>query len=199
MTHYRKHIRHAYNTGYVSDEIPGLAYVNIPKNASLMVADILKPYDFYQVEHVNEIQDIIYLVILRNPIKRWYSGINEYVKLNNLYPTTPKEYQYLVDGIVFDEHTEKQCSFLNDFEKNRCKFIHIDENFNFVLQNFLCEWSIDKKTPYSDSESRVRPIDTEFRETLKRYTDEERLGSFYQEDFEFINSVVHENSRLLQK
>lgn len=195
MAPYRKHINHKYNLGYVSDEISGLAYVNIPKNASLMVADILKPYNFYQVENVNEIQDIMYLVILRNPIARWYSGINEYVKINNLYPSTPKEYQYLADGIVFDEHTEKQSSFLSEIDIDRCKFIHIDENFNVVLKKFLSEWSMDTSVPYNGS--RLQPIDVNFRKNLKQYTDEEKLGSFYQEDYKLINSVVHENSRLL--
>lgn len=124
--------------------------LNIPKNASTYITNILKTngWDYSDVSHiVNEQKHKVKaVVVLRDPIDRWISGFATYCAsyiLGYGYGSDHfvEDYNCLTeriifDNLVFDDHTEPQSTFVNQlsnqFEK---QFVLINGNRDKLIRN----------------------------------------------------------------
>ena len=94
-----------------------LMYINIPKNASSWTKLNCKDWGW---EFFNYHSDNLYhkhsLIVLRDPVDRWLSGIAEYFFLyhKNLdFAHISRPFLDLIfDRVAFDDHTEKQILFI---------------------------------------------------------------------------------------
>ena len=119
-------------------------YVNIPKNASSWTKPLLleQKFEFYNY-HSDKLYHKKALVVLRDPVDRWLSGIAEYFTL--YYPHmaaghfTPSVFDLVFDRVTFDDHTEKQVKFIQGLDTDHCTFMMCDDKYRQNFSNFVRE------------------------------------------------------------
>lgn len=123
-------------------------YVNIPKNASSFIKSCLESLDF-KYSNIQYHHSATPIVVLRDPIDRWVSGIYEYLLMYhvNLVDGLCEPYcrgkldfaplfnqellmAVIFDRITFDDHTERQVAFLQNIDLNKSKFLIYGQNFS---------------------------------------------------------------------
>lgn len=126
-----------------------LMYVNVPKNATAWMKRVFNSSnsaDFYNIQNLEEYQIII---ILRDPIERWFSGMSEYIKRDSgVNPNSEIFNNKDVLNILtktgsLDEHTDLQCRFIEDLPKDNIVYFDCDANLHknifhwFDKNNFM--------------------------------------------------------------
>lgn len=167
-------------------------FLNIPKNSSSTVKDGLLGLG-WEFANVADYPDAKIIVALRDPIKRWASGIFEYLLMYNVITIDnicePFNYDMwpligeklglsvIFDRITFDDHTERQCVFLHNIDLNRCSWVMVDEHFNKNFSHLLT--SMGYNNTFVDLESK------------NASTGEYGTAGYKKERFkEFINYVI---------
>ncbi len=105
------------------------AYIMIAKNASKWMEDVLESsssqINFTNVSSLNSKK---YIVILRDPIDRWCSGITQYLHgeevLRDLKDRNVLD--LLFSQVHFDWHTVPQVKFLEGINTDDCVFFKMD-------------------------------------------------------------------------
>jgi len=119
-----------------------LMYVNIPKNASSWTKPNLLDWgwEFYNY-HTDNLYNKHALVVLRDPIDRWLSGIAEYMYLHHRELDTAhlsnSFFNLVFDRIAFDDHTEQQVLFLEKLDLNNCTFFYCGPQYRELFSTFL--------------------------------------------------------------
>lgn len=129
-------------------------YLNIPKNSSSFIKKCLTDLG-WAYSNVNDFPDAKIIVALRDPVKRWVSGISEYLFMyhtnvidNIADPFTDGFLPLIGDKlgmsllfgrITFDDHTERQSLFLKDIDLNRCVWLFVNKDFSKHFSSFLTE------------------------------------------------------------
>jgi hypothetical protein len=113
-----------------------ITYINIPKNASSFIkACILSTKDHWGYSN-KLIKNKENLVILRDPIDRWCSGIAQ-----SLFNS--KKYDWPIEDIFnfisVDDHTESQIYFLQGIDITKTTFILVNANLRSNLKNWFNE------------------------------------------------------------
>jgi len=127
-----------------------LMYVNIPKCASSWTKPNLQDlgWQFYNF-HKDHMTHKHALVVLRDPVERWLSGVVEYFTLyhENIDTTQFNSafYDLLMDQLTFDDHTEKQVYFVEGLDPNRCTYMLCDENYRKNFTSWLHNQGIQSK------------------------------------------------------
>lgn len=142
---------HSYGEGLVSPDRKFFIF-KIPKNASTFIVKNLTKLNWEHASY-GEFPSEKTIVILRDPIDRWLSGIVEYLflyhenVLGNL--ADPFNYEYLpllgeklglallFEKVIFDDHTDRQCSFLKNLDIDNTIWFKFDDNLNKNLASFL--------------------------------------------------------------
>lgn len=144
---------HSFGEGLASPDRNFFLF-KIPKNASTFLVNNLVELDW---EHVNYgdyyDSNVTTMAVLRDPVSRWISGIVEYLFLyhknilDNLIDPFTFDYLPLLgeklaislifEKIVFDDHTDRQCSFLHDVDINNTIWFQFDSNLNKNVSCFL--------------------------------------------------------------
>lgn len=142
---------HVFGEGMVSPDRQYF-YLNIPKNSSSFIKANLESVG-WEYSNINRYPDLKIIVALRDPIKRWISGIVEYLymyhkdTIDNV--VEPFNYEYfpllgeklgmnlLFERITFDDHTERQAVFLKNIKLSQCQWLYIDKDFSKTFSNFL--------------------------------------------------------------
>jgi hypothetical protein len=143
------------------------AYINIPKNSSTSVKNSLTHNGWEVFWLRSDVEDDLfidesklkYLVLLRDPVSRWISGISEYLTMYHSdaidelcceegLNETPLYGQRLAIDIIFnqfcfDDHTDTQISYLHGIDLSSCHFIFIDDNLEKNLNKFLRSANLD--------------------------------------------------------
>ena len=100
-------------------------WVNIPKNASSFTQTLFaheldwEPYNYFDMDT----SDKTSIVVLRDPIERWISGIAEYINLYHknfdFNQVNNQMLAWIFDRVAFDDHTDAQIYFIQgiDFQK----------------------------------------------------------------------------------
>lgn len=183
-----------------------LVYVNIPKNAT----EWTKQY--FPGESANFITDTWdqgknyrYLVPIRNPENRWYSGVIEYFDrysgirydpnfLNNL-----DVIKLLLTMGPTDEHTELQFMFIKELDLTRTTFFWCDEKYSADITQYLKDRNIEPGSnagtkPTHVSSGRKLESIKQLKQNINKYSMFRRklLGKLYL-DFQFIKSVQFYN------
>jgi hypothetical protein len=175
-----------------------LMYVYIPKNASSWTKPNLKDWgwEFYNYHTDNLNKHAV--VVLRDPVDRWLSGIAEYLAL--YHPTMQYPFQETIDlifdRICFDDHTEKQVKFLHKLDTDNCTFFICDKEYRNNFSNFVTENLGENKYYKYDLQhvSEHCPIRSRFKRIFQKLLDNnpkylENVRNYYAADYKLIDSV----------
>jgi hypothetical protein len=174
-------------------------YVHIPKNASSWTKPNLLDFGWEFYNYHTDFLPKHALVVLRDPVERWLSGIAEYFALYHpdfpLHDWTRSTFALVFDKICFDDHTERQVKFLHGLDTDRCTFIWCDGDYRAKFSNWIKEHYGENKYDRYEYQhvSEVEPVRHSFKElfratiTNSKYL--EQVKQYYKSDYELINSV----------
>ena len=197
------------------------SYVVIGKNASTWMQEffnmagelkygkygpaVVAPYN-YNIKQFGILPQK-FIVILRDPVERWCSGITEFLVnkakfregVEESFTLSDRETLDLLFGHVqFDWHTIPQVDFLDGLDTDQCIFFRLDQDFENTMKRFTeKELKIDTSkvilrpnsynTAERESHSSIRKvIDFEI-QTNPRYLDQ--IKAHYAMDIKLFNSV----------
>lgn len=177
-----------------------LMYVQIPKNASSWTKPNLKDLGWSDFNyHYDHLYKKHALVVLRDPVTRWLSGICEYFALYHQNINTDQFnksfYELLMEQLVFDDHTEQQHYFIEGLNHDNITFFLCNENYRLYFSNFLKEQGFNNKyhryeyqhtTESSALRSKFKKI---FEPLLQESKYINKIKHHYQKDYELINSI----------
>lgn len=178
-------------------------YVYIPKNASSWTKPKLLDWnwEFYNY-HTDNLLHKHSLIVLRDPIERWLSGIAEYFFLKhkdlNLNDLNKASLDLIFDRIAFDDHTESQVLFLQNLNLNNCTFFWCDEKYKINFSEFLNQNGMTNS--YYKYEKQHVTSNNKERKKVKEYFDnivynhlpfKEKLELYFQKDYKLIESVKY--------
>jgi hypothetical protein len=177
-----------------------LMYVNIPKNASSWTKPALQNlgWEFYNY-HMDHLYHKHSIVVLRDPVERWLTGVCEYFTLYHrgigLKDATKPFYDLLIDQVTLDDHTEKQIYFIDGLNPSKVTFFYCDKNYKYNLSNFITQQGYtnnfnDLKYIHTTEESPERKGFIEFFKPLLDngvYVD--KIKQHYKLDYQLINQV----------
>lgn len=177
-----------------SDDTQNVCYVNIPKCATSYVKGVLQGCG--GVWHHSEIpiDKPEYLIVLRNPIERWCSGIAQYQLNTGNFDMSDQE---VFDNITFDDHTELQSYFLQGVDLLRGTFImmneHFKHNFSTWIKSKSYRTDVDVALPINESKHDVREsVKNKYMQLVKdepKYLDQ--LLQHFDKDIKLIETVEY--------
>lgn len=110
----------------------GITFVHIPKNASSFVKGCLINNGWCHSDTL--VNAPMYLVVLRDPLERWLSGMAEYqINSNQL----DLDVHTIFNTITFDDHTERQLYFLQNVDYFSTVFLKFGPDLRKNLNKFL--------------------------------------------------------------
>ena len=203
-----------------------LIYVNIPKNASSWTKHHMPGHlfnyhtqTFYQDINVpgwpNHLSNDQYVVILREPINRWVTGLAQYLQgwdpehslhINNV------DWDSIFDTVVFDSHTQPQCDFIKGIDRSKITWLRCDstlvKNFGKMMEQFTgtpFNLTTEDQDPTNvfNITKKIKPtitelFTTELQQNIVDRINEKlsnnpaylnRLHSYYHEDCELFETV----------
>lgn len=178
-----------------------LMYVNIPKNASSWTKPNLKDWGW---QHYNYHLDNLYhkhaLIVLRDPVERWLSGIGEYMYLYHknldLAHFSKCFFDLVFDKISFDDHTEQQVLFLEKLNLKNCTFFWCGSNYRELFGKFLNDRGMPNQYAKYDYQhvTETSPIRMQFKEIFKQTLDNNskyirQLKQHFSKDYHLIQSI----------
>lgn len=180
-------------------------YVYIPKNASSWTKPNLQDFGWefynYHTDHLNKTA----LVVLRDPVDRWVSGIAEYLYLYHkdfVISDLNKAVRELVfDKIAFDDHTERQLYFIEGLDISRCIFFKFGPEYKSQFSDFLNTLGMaNKYHSYANQHvSDASPERKRFKEFFKRELENSKylnkVQDYFREDINFIETVKYYGTR----
>lgn len=174
-----------------------LMYVNIPKNASSWTKPNLQDWGWQFYNYHTDKIDKTAIVVLRDPIERWISGIAEYLTLYhpNFSLHNVETLDLIFDRVVFDDHTERQVNFIHGLDTKRCIFLWCGENYRENFSKLLAEHNMPNKYfnynyQHTSESSSIRK---KFKEILSRELENskyvEPVTRYFEADYQLINQV----------
>lgn len=132
-------------SGVISPE--GVFFLHIPKNASTLLTNLLV-HNGWRHSNVSDPTIQKYIVVLRDPLERWVSGMATYTASWILGPSYGSEAfnddfndlteRFIFDQIVFDDHTTPQVQFINQLNPNiPITYFALNYDLRTNLENFL--------------------------------------------------------------
>jgi hypothetical protein len=138
---YWQHKGMEFGTCHTSPESPWV-WINIPKNASSFTQTLFahqllwSNYNYFDFDMSSKTP----IVVLRDPVERWISGIAEYINLyHENFDWTKVDNQmfdWIFDRVSFDDHTESQVYFLQGLDLQKTVWFKCDNNY----ENKLIMW-----------------------------------------------------------
>jgi hypothetical protein len=175
-----------------------LMYVYIPKNASSWTKPNLIDWgwEFYNY-HTDNLSKHA-LVVLRDPVERWLSGIAEYLTLYHTDMQAPfyETERLIFDRVTFDDHTEKQVKFLEGLDTDNCTFMMCEGGYRANFSNFIAMHLGDNKYFKYDyqhvsesclNRSRFKRIFRTLLDNNPKYL--ERIKQHFADDYKLIEQV----------
>jgi hypothetical protein len=123
-------------------------YVQIPKCASMWVrqyfaqlgvslADTWPESNFA----TDDLTDYQYIVVLRDPVKRWISNCPAVDQVSNII-NNPRCIDQVFDNLkdwLYDEHSAPQFDFINGLDFSKVVFFNSDQYLSANLQHFVMQ------------------------------------------------------------
>jgi hypothetical protein len=179
------------------DQDKGITYIHIPKNATTFIKACLKSLDSWKYSD-SLISNDRYLVVLRDPIDRWITGMAQF-EANNTELADPKENldlteDWIFDQITFDDHTEEQLYFLNGIDLNKCEFLIADHTLNRDLSKWFdrngYDVDIDNIPKYNASDGRRAKLKDKYQQLVDKNPKYMlKLKQHFANDCEIVDSV----------
>lgn len=180
-------------------------YVRINRSGSTWMSKYLEANDFIQTE-IQTLMKHHKLLVLREPLERFMSGIAFY---DDLYKKLIKNPKKVIDEYSHDSHIRLQAQSLKNVDLNNCTFIKYGKNWTDNFHQFLKQrntvmsvkpplnW-LNKITPFdniniSSKEGGFQQNDID-RFFLKKYFDENPkfnkvIMDYLEEDYKLYNKV----------
>ena len=184
------HLGHRLGECWV-DETHHLTYVHIPKNASSFVKGcLIGCYGMWKHSETFVPADQ-YLIVLREPIERWVSGIAEYCFNSGNMMTI----EQALEQITFDDHTEQQVYFIKEVDLIRSTFLRVDDRLRDNLERWLKQFNyrtnIQIALEYNTSEGPKRDLINKFTEEINSNPAyKARLEEYFADDYKLYNNVT---------
>lgn len=184
------HLGHRLGECWV-DEVNDISYIHVPKNASSFVKGVLMGCGGFWHHSETLVNSKENLVILRDPIDRWCSGITQYL-YNSKQDLSVDE---VFDKITFDDHTDLQTYFLQGVDLDRTTFMLVNESLKANLNNWVYNrayrTNVDIAIQYNASGEDDRRTTKEYYvELLEQRPDLVlKLQQYFEADYKLIGSV----------
>lgn len=201
------------DTGY----IPGggmlspdreIFYLNIPKNASTYLTNILKSNEWLHWNILENFAGIkTTIVFIRDPVDRWISGFSTYAALHLFgygygsdhfiadYNDLSK--RIIFDQVIFDDHTDHQVKYVKQILDYNPVFFRYNENLipqinSFLGQDLNTTSTVDANK--SESNYDTEQVSKFIKKQITNNPDlKAQVVQAYKEDYEFINSIEFYN------
>ena len=183
-----------------------LMYVHIPKNATSWTKPNLLDWgwEFFNY-HTDNLKDKTALVVLRDPVDRWISGIAEYLFLYHpsidFVHAGQAFFDLIFDKITFDDHTEKQVYFIEGLDLTQCVFFKFGPDYRQQFSQFLTEHGMPNRynnynyQHVSDDSPERRLFKKIFSNQLKNSKYLSQVQDYFKQDYELINQITFYGSR----
>jgi hypothetical protein len=182
-----------------------LMYVHIPKNASSWTKPNLQDWGWefynYHTDNLNKTA----IVVLRDPVERWVSGIAEYFTLYHCHASgieySTQLLDIIFDKVTFDDHTDKQVNFIHNLDTDKCIFMWCDNNYRVNFSNLINEHlggNTYSKYDYQhvSEQSRDRKhFKGIFTRVLQNSKYLEQVKQYFAEDYKLIEQVTFYGTR----
>jgi hypothetical protein len=184
------HLGHRLGECWV-DEVNDISYIHIPKNASSFVKGVLMGCGGFWHHSETLVNSNENLIVLRDPIDRWCSGITQYL-YNSKQDLSIEE---VFNRITFDDHTDLQTYFLQGVDLSRATFMLVNDNLRKNLNNWIYNrgyrTNVDIAIEYNASSEDNRQTTKEYYVKLLEQNPELvlKLEQHFEEDYKLIGSV----------
>ena len=184
-------------------------YINIPKNVSSFLRETFKDTGWKHM-HLGMNMDIdATVVVLRDPIERWVTGIAQHITSNILgkdfgsthYLENDNELvqRLIFDQVVFDDHTEQQSWFLEPFNLEKAVFFYCDSNLSKNLDTYFNNrFQLTNKPHVNVSQDQFDNANLveHFKKLVYNNKDyQNQLRSYFVRDYNLIHSVKFYDAR----
>lgn len=148
-----QHINRGFRPGGIVAK-DDFCYVLIPKNSSTFIGNLLLANNWKSDSFLNiKIEDKKFIVLLRDPLDRWATGITQYLcshimttelsAINIIGQWNKLVEELIFDKLIFDDHTEKQVYFIQGIPLEQCVFFDSTNNPDVKLKKYLAEQGLD--------------------------------------------------------
>lgn len=200
----QRSVHHRYLHRLSSDNSFQFGYVPISKNASTYLTEVLRKNLNWQLSYnYNYHKCRQYLVCLRDPLERWYSGVAEYFFRfhKELISKTPDDdlLTLVFERVYLDEHTMPQVDFLTGLNTEDITFFEfgdsLSENFkdflvkNNLTQNINLESTLTSRHYNSTSSSELKKHWIRILKSNMTPELQNHIQQFYHMDYNLINNV----------
>lgn len=183
-------------------------YLNIPKNASTYLTNVLKENNWSHWNILDDSSTIkTTIAFIRDPVDRWVSGFATYAALHLFgygygsdhfvgdYNDLSK--RIIFDQVIFDDHTDHQVKYIKQILNYNPVFFRYNENIISQINSFLGH---DLNTTNiidankSESNYDTKQVSQFIKKQITNNPDlKARVVQAYKEDYEFINSIEFYN------
>jgi hypothetical protein len=155
----------------------------IPKNGSSTIRHRFNHNpDFFQNYEIDN-----YIIFLRDPIKRWISGMVEYMARWDMFFKSLKDID--LNQMEFDHHTTPQYEFLPDDYLGKSKFYNIDNGGLHIFNNEYKVWNTG--IPIKN-QSEGNPFkDDLYKELMSIGIPTQRIKEYYSLDYKLLEACGH--------
>lgn len=183
-----------------------LMYVHIPKNASSWTKPNLQDWGWEFFNYHRDGLNKHAIVVLRDPIDRWLSGIAEYFTLYHrnidLAHLGFVFFDVIFDKVAFDDHTERQVNFIDGIDTNNATFFWCDKNYRINFSQFIEErigangyHRYDYQHVSEDSPERKK-FKAFFKQALDQNSKyQQQLKNYFRHDYDLIKQIQFYGTR----
>lgn len=179
-------------------------YVNIPKCASSWTKQVLLRSNMFRWANYYDDPEAKVnhsLIVLRDPVDRWLSGVCEYfaVHLPNINTTQFNSafYDLLIDQTTVDDHTEKQVYFIDGIDFSNCTFFKCDNTYSELLHSRFkdANWFMLDPVHVTSAD----PLRSKFKKIFQPLLENSKyinhIKHHYKEDYDLIQSIQFYGTR----
>ena len=180
-------------------------YVNIPKNATSWTKPNLQDWGWecynYHTDHLAKKP----MIVLRDPVDRWLSGIGEYMYLYhrdiNVNEFNSAFFDLVFDKIAFDDHTERQVYFLEGLNIDQAVFFKFGPEYRQQFSEFLSGLGMPNKynryeyQHVSDNSPERKLFKKIFTDQIQRSKYLDQIKQYFKPDYELIEKVEFYGTR----
>lgn len=178
-------------------------FINIPKNSSSWIQSLVAHWCLWTPFNYHDNPEILEktaLIILRDPVERWISGICEYISLYHpsfdITNVNETMLDWIFDRIAFDDHTECQTMFIEKIDPSKAIWFWADNEFSENFINFMLEVGELNDTfrplpPSNTTASDPKKIINKnfFKDQLKNKKYLQKITNYYRNDIQLIRSI----------